>query len=179
MPCLFLLVSALLAPLAAAVLLVALLLPKWPSALSPPIARLLDVVQTPYDALNLNIITLQQYFSGIPAPKARANQIPLPLNSFFRLIRHKGRLGKHDKNNFAPAVYIIINRRNENNPNLRTKYQMGELCCRLGAHSRCYHRLDPIPPTEGGGMKYQTQLGKAAFGLNQALVWIRTWISSI
>ena len=22
--------------------------------------------------------------------------------------------------------------------------------CRLGAHSHCYHCLDPIPPTEGG-----------------------------
>ena len=29
----------------------------------------------------------------------------------------------------------------------------GGLCCRLGAHSRCYHYLDPIPPTEGGHEK--------------------------
>ena len=29
----------------------------------------------------------------------------------------------------------------------------GELCCRLGAHSRCYHCLDPIPPTEKGAWK--------------------------
>ena len=29
----------------------------------------------------------------------------------------------------------------------------GGLCCRLGAHSRCYHCLDPIPPTEGGARK--------------------------
>ena len=28
-----------------------------------------------------------------------------------------------------------------------------ELCCRLGAHSRCYHCLDAIPPTEGGGIE--------------------------
>ena len=29
-------------------------------------------------------------------------------------------------------------------------HEWGEICCRLGAHSRCYHRLDPIPPTEVG-----------------------------
>jgi len=80
--------------------------------------------QTPYDAFNLNIVTPQQYFAGIPAQRARANQHPLPLNSLVRLIRHKGRLGKHDKNNFTPEVYIIINRRNENNQNLRTKYEI-------------------------------------------------------
>ena len=32
------------------------------------------------------------------------------------------------------------------------------LCCRLGAHSRCYHCLDPIPPTEGGGMKNRSEV---------------------
>ena len=26
----------------------------------------------------------------------------------------------------------------------------GGLCCRLGAHSRCYHCLYPIPPLRGG-----------------------------
>ena len=72
----------------------------------------------------MNTVTPQQYFAGIPAQRARANQHPLPLNSLVRLIRHKGRLGKHDKNNFTPEVYIIINRRNGNNQNLRTKYQI-------------------------------------------------------
>ena len=37
--------------------------------------------------------------------------------------------------------------------------ERGGLCCRLGAHSHCYHCLDPTPPIEGGGQRNASNSG--------------------
>lgn len=81
----------------------------------------------PADAINLNIVNLAAYNAGL---KQNNNVVPdqhdLNLNSYVRLIRIKGKLGKYDKLNWSSTVYIITDRRHVGNPNRRTKYQITE-----------------------------------------------------
>ena len=49
----------------------------------------------------------------------------------------------------GPAIQLLLN--NNRRPLLLQPPREGGLLRRLGARSRCFCCLDPIPPTEGGG----------------------------
>lgn len=81
----------------------------------------------PIDAINLNIVPLATYNAGLKQSNNNfAQQRDLNLNSYVRLMKFKGALGKYDKLNWSNTVYIITDRRHDGDPNRRTKYQITE-----------------------------------------------------